>query len=140
MAQPMRACNTYFFYYIEKQQNIYVIQFAPKTGAGYNEPIMLFMKNKRLRQSIHSDANRALRDLLTKQRYKLKLTQRELAEKLNVSHSLIGKIETGDRRLDIVELLEYAHALEIDTMDIINIIQKTQNYPPPLYRKGNWLA
>jgi len=67
---------------------------------------------------------------LTKQRYKLKLTQRELAEKLNINHSLIGKIETGDRRLDIVELLEYAHALEIDTMDIINIIQKTQNYPP----------
>jgi len=91
---------------------------------------MLFMKNNRLRQSIHSDAHRALRDFLTKQRYKLKLTQRDLAEKMNINHSLIGKIETGDRRLDIVELLEYAHALEIDTMDIINIIQKTQNYPP----------
>ena len=101
---------------------------------------MLFMKNNRLRQSIHSDAHRALRDFLTKQRYKLKLTQRDLAEKMNINHSLIGKIETGDRRLDIVELLEYAHALEIDTMDIINIIQKTQNYPPPLYRKNNWLV
>ncbi len=102
---------------------------------------MLFMKNKRLRQSIHSDANKALRDLLTTQRYKLKLTQRELANKLGVTHSIIGKVETGDRRLDIVELLEYAHALEIDTMDIINIIQETQNHPPPPnYSEGRWLT
>ena len=89
------------------------------------------MKNKRLRQSIHSKANTALRNLLITQRKKLQLTQRELAERLNISHSIIGKIETGDRRLDIVELLEYAHALEIDTMDIINIIQETQSYPTP---------
>ena len=103
--------------------------------------IMLFMKNKRLRQSIHSKANIALRNLLITQRERLQLTQRELAEKLNIGHSLIGKIETGDRRLDIVELLEYAHALEIDTMDIINIIQETQSYPTPqLYRKDNGLA
>jgi DNA-binding XRE family transcriptional regulator len=100
--------------------------------------IMLFMKNKRLRQSIHSKANTALRNLLITQRKKLQLTQRELAERLNISHSIIGKIETGDRRLDIVELLEYAHALEIDTMDIINIIQETQSYPtlPPALSKG----
>ena len=103
--------------------------------------IMLFMKNKRLRQSIHSKANTALRNLLITQRERLQLTQRELAERLNISHSIIGKIETGDRRLDIVELLEYAHALEIDTMDIINIIQETQSYPTPqLYRKDNGLA
>ena len=94
------------------------------------------MKNKRLRQSIHSEANTVLRNLLIAQRVNLKLTQRELAEKLNIGYSLIGKIETGDRRLDIVELLEYAHALEIDTMDIINIIQETQSYPsPPQYLK-----
>ena len=94
-------------------------------------PKMYFMKIKPLRQSIHSEANRALRELLTEQRYKLGLTQRDLAKKLNITHSLIGKIETGDRRLDVIEFLEYAHALEIDTMEIINIIQK--NPPPPLY-------
>ena len=95
------------------------------------------MKNKPLRQSIHSEANRALRELLTEQRYKLGLTQRDLAKKLNITHSLIGKIETGDRRLDVIEFLEYAHALEIDTMEIINIIQKT---PPPalLKRIAGW--
>jgi len=92
---------------------------------------MHYMKLKRLRQSIHSETNKALRDLLTAQRHKLNLSQRDLAEKLGVNHSLIGKIETGDRRLDVVELLEYAHALEIDTMNIINIIQKTESYPPP---------
>ena len=96
---------------------------------------MHYMKLKRLRQSIHSETNKALRDLLTAQRHKLNLSQRDLAEKLGVNHSLIGKIETGDRRLDVVELLEYAHALEIDTMNIINIIQKTESYPPPRHIK-----
>ena len=93
------------------------------------------MKLKRLRQSIHSETNKALRDLLTAQRHKLNLSQRDLAEKLGVNHSLIGKVETGDRRLDVVELLEYAHALEIDAMNIISIIQKTESYPPQTYYK-----
>ena len=83
----------------------------------------------------HSETNKALRDLLTAQRHKLNLSQRDLAEKLGVNHSLIGKIETGDRRLDVVELLEYAHALEIDTMNIINIVRKQT--PTPRHIKKN---
>jgi len=54
-----------------------------------------------------------LRDLLIKARKNLHLSQRDLAEKLNVTYSVIGKIETGDRRLDVIEFYEYTKALEL---------------------------
>jgi len=50
------------------------------------------------------------------------LSQRKLAEKLNITYSLIGKIKTGDRRLDIIQMIDYAKALEVDPHDIIDMI------------------
>jgi len=69
------------------------------------------MKNTPLRKSIHHKLHRSLRDILIKTRKDLNLSQRDLAEKLNVTYSVIGKIETGDRRLDVIEFYEYAKIL-----------------------------
>ena len=86
--------------------------------------------NKKFRRSVHSKVHQDIRNLFIKQRKKLKLTQRDLAKKLNIGHSIIGKIETGDRRLDIVELLEYANILEIDTNIILEILRSHDDLPP----------
>ena len=69
------------------------------------------MSNKSFRESIHHELHRSLRDVLIKARKDLHLSQRDLAEKLNVTYSVIGKIETGDRRLDVIEFYEYAKIL-----------------------------
>ena len=69
--------------------------------------------NVSLRKSIHHPLHKMLRDALIDKRKELNLTQRDLAKKLNVTHSVVGKIETGDRRLDIVEFYEYANALDM---------------------------
>ncbi len=45
--------------------------------------------------------------------------QRDLAQRLGVIHSFVGKIETGDRRLDIFEFMIYCQALELDCCDVI---------------------
>jgi hypothetical protein len=37
---------------------------------------------------------------------------RELAARLEAPHSLIGKVEQGERRLDVVEFLQYCEALK----------------------------
>jgi transcriptional regulator with XRE-family HTH domain len=50
---------------------------------------------------------------------------RELGEKLGVIHSWIGKIEQGERRLDIVEYLRICDALGIDPHEGLNIAMKT---------------
>lgn len=42
------------------------------------------------------------------------LTQRQLAERMNKPASFVAKIETGERRLDIVEFVAWARALGQD--------------------------
>ncbi len=80
----------------------------PKIGA---------MKNLRL--SIYSSENIWLRTLLIEKRHALGMFQRDLAQRLGVIHSFVGKIETGDRRLDIFEFMIYCQALELDCCDVI---------------------
>jgi transcriptional regulator with XRE-family HTH domain len=71
------------------------------------------MSKNSLRKSIHHKLHAELRDTLIKARRDLGLSQRDLAEQLGITHSIIGKIETGDRRLDVIEFYEYTTALEL---------------------------
>ena len=65
----------------------------------------------KLRDSVHSANQVWLREVFIARRQELGLSQRALAEKIGVIYSLIGKIETGDRRLDVVEFILYCQAL-----------------------------
>ena len=69
------------------------------------------VKKQKLRESVHSDDNIELRKFLIEKRKNLNLSQRQLAEKLNIHYSVVGKIETGDKRMDFLELRRYAKAL-----------------------------
>lgn len=77
-----------------------------------------------LRLSVHSNEHIWLRELLLNRRKELGLTQRALGEKLGVVHSFIGKVETGDRRLDMFEFLAYCKGLELDPILILSEIEK----------------
>ena len=50
------------------------------------------------------------------------LTQRELAKRLNRSHSYVGKIESGERQLDLLEFCEYAAILGVDPSKLLRRI------------------
>jgi transcriptional regulator with XRE-family HTH domain len=52
------------------------------------------------------------------------LTQRELARRLGRSHSFVGKVESGERRLDVLEFVELAGALGVDPRKLIGQILK----------------
>jgi len=41
---------------------------------------------------------------------------RDLAERLEVPHSFIGKVEQGERRLDVVEFIQYCDALGVSPL------------------------
>lgn len=77
-----------------------------------------------LRLSIHSLEHSWLRELFTQQRNQLGLSQRALGQKMGVLASFIGKVETGDRRLDIFEFIEYCKGLELDPIQVLQEIEK----------------
>jgi transcriptional regulator with XRE-family HTH domain len=54
--------------------------------------------------------------LLIQARKTAGLTQVELAERLRKPQSYVSKFERGERRLDVIEFLEVAEALQIDPL------------------------
>lgn len=48
-----------------------------------------------------------------------RLTQKDVARMLSVPQSFVSKYETGERRLDVVELLDICLVLDIGIQDIL---------------------
>lgn len=48
------------------------------------------------------------------------ITQVQLAQKLRVEQSLVSKVERGARRLDIVELEMWCHALGMELVEFVS--------------------
>ena len=80
------------------------------------------MRNIRL--SVHSAEHTYLRQLLIRRRLDLGLSQRALAERMNVVHSFVGKVETGDMRLDIFEFIDDCRALNWQPEEVLQSLQK----------------
>lgn len=57
-------------------------------------------------------ANMVVGACLKKHREERDLTQRELADLLGKTQSFISKIETGERRLSVIEFINYTMALD----------------------------
>jgi transcriptional regulator with XRE-family HTH domain len=65
-------------------------------------------------KTLHSVKTQNLCKWLTSKRKAKGLSIRGLAELLGWPSSILGKIETGDRRLDVVEYLDICEALEVN--------------------------
>lgn len=61
----------------------------------------------------------AFRSLIIKARKEGNLTQDGLAKLLNKPQSYVAKYENGERRLDVIEFLLIAKALNADPIEII---------------------
>ena len=70
-------------------------------------------------ESIHSPRYAALRRALVAARKAAELTQDEVADELGRPQSFVSKVESGERRIDLVELLELAEALGADPLAIV---------------------
>lgn len=77
-----------------------------------------------MKKTIYSKESEALAFWLKSSREEAGLTVRALGEKLGVHHSIIGKIENGERRIDVIEYVSYCAALNIKTEDGINAVKK----------------
>ncbi|MFI4912766.1 MAG: helix-turn-helix domain-containing protein [Sedimentisphaeraceae bacterium JB056] len=80
------------------------------------------MKQIKITKTIHCKEYQELISLIKRKRKELGISQRELAAKLNVSHSYIAKIELRERRVDIIEIIKIFIALECNPCTIITDI------------------
>jgi transcriptional regulator with XRE-family HTH domain len=65
-------------------------------------------------KTIHSRQSECVRKKLVALRTKAGLTQRQLATKLGRERSLVGRLELGERRLDMVEFFWFCRACDAD--------------------------
>lgn len=73
--------------------------------------------------SVFSQKYEAFRSLLISARKDAGATQQALAEKLGKPQSFVSKYESGERRLDLVEFLDVAVALQFDACEFINKLE-----------------
>ncbi len=52
------------------------------------------------------------------------LTIRQLAEQISVHHSIVWNIENAERRLNVMEYVQYCQQLEVDPMIGIKILNE----------------
>jgi transcriptional regulator with XRE-family HTH domain len=71
------------------------------------------------KSSLHSDENKTLVAILVKARKAADISQTELAERLNKSQQFVSRIESGERRVDLLEFIMIARALKIEPRDLL---------------------
>ena len=65
---------------------------------------------------------RALIEALVAERKRLSLTQQEVADRLSIHKQFVSRVELGERRLDVVELVDFARALGLVAADLVRAI------------------
>ena len=70
-------------------------------------------------KSQHSAAYKKLIEVLKAARIKAGLTQEQAAKKLKTYPTFFSKIETRERRLDVVELVQICKMLEVNAVEIM---------------------
>lgn len=77
-----------------------------------------------IKKSVHSADQAVFCELMIKARKGAGLTQHEVAKRLKRPQSFVAKYEGGERRIDVVEFLWIAQALEADPIRMLRQLQK----------------
>lgn len=72
-----------------------------------------------MRKSLFSPDHRRLCELLIAARRSAGLTQEVVAKRLDKPQSFVAKYENGERRIDVIELIRIAKALDSDPLEIV---------------------
>lgn len=76
-------------------------------------------------RSSRSSRQVRLREILTSGRTAARLTQEDVAQRLRRPQSFVSKYENGERRLDVVELIEVGAATGLDPRQVIEDLLAT---------------
>ncbi len=76
-----------------------------------------------LGKTLNSRRHKSLVDLLVKRREVIGMTQAELAARLGQYQSFVARLESGQRRIDVVEFLELSEILGFDAVQAIKTLK-----------------
>lgn len=71
------------------------------------------MNKSSLRRSAYSPQHITLKHFLISVRKEMNYSQRKLADVLSVHPSFVAKLEVGDRRLDLIEFVDFMSGLNL---------------------------
>jgi len=83
-----------------------------------------FPAGRPMSRSLQSPRHEALREFLVRERKAARLTQQAVAKKLGRYQSYVATVESGQRRVDVVEFLELAEAIGFDPSEIIRRVAR----------------
>ena len=70
-------------------------------------------------KTLNSSQHRVFQELFVEERKRTGITHKTLAERLGVDRSAVTRIETGERRVDIVELQQICEVMGISLVDFV---------------------
>ena len=73
-----------------------------------------------MKKSVHTPEYASLKSELRASRAQAGLSQRDLAARLKVPHSWVAKVESGERRIDLVEFCWFVSACGLDAVSLTN--------------------
>jgi len=71
-------------------------------------------KTASLHKTLRGRGHETLIQLLVAARKKAGMTQRDLAQRIRRPRSFVGRLEAGERRVDVIEFIEIARVLRAD--------------------------
>jgi transcriptional regulator with XRE-family HTH domain len=92
---------------------------------------MLLIWGRKMGRHLRTARHKALIASLKAAREAAGITQRDLARKLGRAHSFVGKIESGERQLNVLEFCEYADALGADAVEVIRAVLSSRGKREP---------
>lgn len=80
-------------------------------------------------KAIYTAEHRRLSALLRELREEADLRQADVAAALDVPQSFVSKYETGERRLDLIELRQVCEALGVTLIDLVRKFERDGDNP-----------
>jgi ribosome-binding protein aMBF1 (putative translation factor) len=77
-------------------------------------------------RTITSPLQKKLAAMLVEQRKKAGLRQVDLAEKLRVYQSWVTHMESGQRRIDVIELIELGKVIGFDPAEVVRKLARSR--------------
>lgn len=78
--------------------------------------------------STHNTDYQLLLSVLKTARKRMGVSQVELAERLGNTQTFVSKCERGERRIDAVELVEFAEALGVPSLELLGEYLEYRNH------------